>query len=251
MRLGGMGMAPELMVLDSEAEVAMAVARRLAATVAQMPTAVLGLATGGTPMPIYKALIALAAEKRLSFRMVRSFNLDEYVGLSASHPASFAHFMRENLFDHIDIDLARARVPNGVAADLGAEAASYERAIAEAGGIGLQILGIGANGHIGFNEPGSAFNSRTRVVDLAEATRQANSSYFPAGESVPGQALTMGIGTILNAREIVLAATGAHKAPAIAATLAGPITIDCPASALRLHARVTIICDRAAAAQLP
>lgn len=226
---------------------------RAAAFVADRVTSgrarVLGLATGATMVPFYAKLARTVQARRLSLSAIESFNLDEYVGVAPHLPASFHAYMRRNLLDHSDLGPARAHIPNGLAPDLAAEASRYEMAIARAGGIDLQLLGIGGNGHIGFNEPGSDFGSRTRVVELSEATRQANASAFPDG-AVPEQALTVGIATILEAREILLLATGAEKAEAIAAALTGTLSAACPASALRLHPRVTIICDDAAASLL-
>jgi glucosamine-6-phosphate deaminase len=210
---------------------------------------VLGLATGGTMVPFYADIVVAFRAGMISFSGVSSFNLDEYVGVAPRLPASFHAYMRRHLLDESDLDPARAHVPDGMAPDLAAEASRYEMAIARAGGIDLQVLGIGSNGHIGFNEPGSDFGSRTRVVALSEATRRANTASFPDG-AVPGQALSMGIGTILEAREILLLATGAEKAAAIAGAIEGPLSADCPASALRLHPRVRIICDQAAASLL-
>jgi glucosamine-6-phosphate deaminase len=209
--------------------------------------AVLGLATGATMVPVYAELVAFARADGLSFRDMSSFNLDEYVGVPPSAPASFHAYMQRHLLAHVDLAVSRTHIPDGMAVDLEVEAARYEGAIAGAFGIDLQLLGIGNNGHIGFNEPGSDFHSRTRVVTLSEQTRQANAEAFAPGEA-PERALTVGIATILEAREIVLLATGTEKAEAIAAALLGPISTDCPASALRQHPRVRIICDEAAAA---
>ncbi|MQT11797.1 glucosamine-6-phosphate deaminase [Segnochrobactrum spirostomi] len=214
------------------------------------PSSVLGLATGGTVEPLYAALITRHRAGGVSFAHASSFNLDEYVGLSPDHPASYRATMRRLLFDHVDIDAARTFLPHGAAADLDAEATAYEAAIRAAGGIDLQLLGIGSNGHIGFNEPGSPLASRTRVVALTEETRTANSRFFGPGETVPTEAITMGIATILEARRILMLATGTAKAEAIAAALHGPVGDACPASALQLHGAVTVLADRAAAARL-
>lgn len=241
-------MSPRVLVLDTAEDVARHVAGRFLDLLRR--PCVLGLATGDTTLPIYAGLVEAHRANGVSFRHATTFNLDEYAGLSRGHPASFARFMREALLSHVDIDPGRVHLLDGAAPDPTAEAERYERAIRAAGGIDLQLLGIGANGHIGFNEPGSALNSRTRCVTLEPSTRDANRHAFPGGERVPGQALTMGIGTILEAREIVLAATGAAKASAIACAVDGPVTPDCPASALQAHPAATIICDRAAAAGL-
>lgn len=210
---------------------------------------VLGLATGGTMIPFYADIAVAFRARMISFQGVTSFNLDEYAGVAPSSHASFHAYMRRHLLAHVDLDPARAHIPDGMAADLDAGASRYEIAIKRAGGIDLQVLGIGSNGHIGFNEPGSDFGSRTRVVPLSEQTRQDNAPDF-AGEPVPERALTMGIATILEAREILLLAVGTKKAEAIAAAIEGPLSTACPASALRLHPNVRIICDEAAASKL-
>lgn len=240
---------PQLEITRDAATATARAAEIVAARVASGAAAVLGLATGGTMVPVYAHLVAGVQARRLSFRGVTSFNLDEYVGVAPHLPASFHAYMRRHLLAGTDLAPDHAHIPDGMAADLAAEASRYEMAIARAGGIDLQLLGIGSNGHIGFNEPGSDFGSRTRVVALSEATRRANAAAFPDG-AVPEQALTMGIGTILQARDILLLATGVEKAGAIAAAIEGPLSIDCPASALRLHQRVRIICDAAAASEL-
>ncbi|WP_010138300.1 glucosamine-6-phosphate deaminase [Oceanicola sp. S124] len=239
---------PALVVLDSPEAVATAVAARLLRHLATEPRPVLGLATGRTPLAVYDRLAA-AHGTGTSFAAVQSFNLDEYVGLGASDPASFAHYMQRHFFDRVDIAAGQGRVPDGTG-DPATVARDYEAAIAKAGGIGLQLLGIGTNGHIGFNEPGSAFDSRTRLVTLAESTRQANAPDFPRGTEVPREAITMGIGTILEARQILLVATGAAKAEALHAAFHAAPDPDCPASALQLHPRVEVICDCAAGRRL-
>lgn len=239
-----------LIVLGTAAAAAAHVAQRIADAVSRDPATVLGLATGGTMLPVYALLAAARQRGDLSFSAATSFNLDEYVGLGLGHAASFAAFMAGALFGPVDFDPGRTHLPNGLAPDLMAEAARYEAAILAAGPIGLQLLGIGRNGHIGFNEPGTAFDSVTRVVRLSFSTRAANRPFFPVGEAVPEQALTMGIGTILRAREIVLLATGAAKAVAVAQAIAGPAGPHSPASALRHHGAATFVCDRAAASRL-
>lgn len=224
-------------------------AQRIIDLIRTKPDAVLGLATGGTMEPVYAKLIA-AHRDGLSFAQVTSFNLDEYLGLPASHPASYRATMQTLLFDHIDIDPTKTHLPNGMAADPAAEAAEYERKIAASGGIDLQLLGIGRNGHIGFNEPGSTATSRTRVVELTSSTIDANARFFAHGMTQPNQALTMGIGTIMEARSIAVLATGAAKAEALSRALAGPIDQACPASFLRKHSVVSWIADVEAAANL-
>ena len=241
---------PEPLILQDEAAVAEFVAALVAERLAAAPRLVLGLATGQTFLAVYERLVALYRSGMVSFAGATTFNLDEYARLPAEHPASYPAFMRRCLFHHVEIDPARAHLPDGMADDLKAEAARYEAAIAAAGGIGLQLLGIGENGHIGFNEPGASFSSRTRVVTLDASTRRANSRFFPEGEDVPERAVTMGIATILEAREIVLAATGSRKAAALKAALAGPVTPACPAAVLRRHPRVIVVCDNEAASEL-
>lgn len=231
-----------------------AVATRVAAIIRHYLTRtadpVLGWATGETFRPVYRQLIRDHRAGAVSFAQAVHFNLDEYVGLGPDHPAAFRTAMRTALFDHVDAAPEHIHLPNGSAPDLDEEAARYEALIKRAGGIGLQLLGIGRNGHIGFNEPGSSFEGRTRVVRLAASTREANRAAFPPGCPVPERAITMGIGTILEARSIVLVATGAAKAPALAAALNGPVSPACPASALRVHPAVRVLADREAAARL-
>jgi glucosamine-6-phosphate deaminase len=234
-------------VLDNADAVADHAAAHIVQRLTDEPDLVLGLPTGETPRGIYARLVEACRRGEVSFANAASFNLDEYLGLPPDHPASYHTYMREMLFRHIDIDPARAHLPDGLATDTTAEGLRYEQAIVEAGGIDLMVLGIGSNGHIGFNEPGSPFDSRTRPVRLTEATRAANRRSFPAGETVPKSAITMGIATILDAREILLVATGAAKAEALAAALHGPLSPQCPASALRRHSAVTVVCDGAAA----
>jgi glucosamine-6-phosphate deaminase len=239
-----------LVVCRTAADACRWAARRLAERIAAERRIVLGLATGNTQREVYEILVAQRREGHLSLAGVTSFNLDEYVGLPPDHPSSFAAYMNRFLFSSTDIDPARTHLPDGSAADLDAAAATYERRIAEAGGIDVQLLGIGRNGHIGFNEPGSPEDGRTRVVELTESTIAANTRDFPPGETPPGRAVTMGIGTILEAREILLLATGAEKAEAVARAFHGRIDRDSPASFLRLHPATTWVCDGDAAARL-
>lgn len=222
----------------------------LCETVAQNPTSVLGLATGSTMVPLYACVVARHQSGQVSFSRVTTFNLDEYVGLSADHPGSFRHYMDTTFFSKTDIDSANTNLPQGDAEDPQAEAGRYEARIAAAGGIDLQLLGIGQNGHIGFNEPSSNLGSRTRITTLTEGTRAANLSWFATGEDVPRCALTMGIATILDARRCLMLATGQSKAQAVAAMIEGPVCACCPASALQLHPHVTVILDSAAASGL-
>ncbi len=212
--------------------------------------AVLGLATGGTPLGLYRELIARYARGEISFAKVATFNLDEYVGVVPESPSSYHYYMLENLFKHIDIDLSLTHVPKTCGVDLQESAESFEHKIEQAGGIDLQILGIGADAHIGFNEIGSSLGSRTRVKTLTQRTLEDNARYFDSIDEVPQTALTMGIATILECQSILLLANGAGKARAIRDSVEGPITASVPASALQLHPRVTLAIDRPAASML-
>lgn len=220
------------------------------AAVTARPETVLGLATGGTMMPLYARLVAAHAAGAVRFSKVTTFNLDEYIGLSPDHPCSYHAYMRAALFDHVDIDLARTHLPRGNSADPVTESQRYEALIAACGGIDLQLLGIGQNGHIGFNEPTSSLGSRTRIKTLTVSTRAANAGYFDTAEDIPAHAITMGIRTILEARHCLMLATGVAKAPAVAAMVEGPVSAACPASALQMHPAVTIVLDRGAAQDL-
>lgn len=240
----------KLHVLHDAEAVARAGAALIADRIRQGQARVLGLATGRTPIRVYALLVEEFAAGRLSLNGITTFNLDEYMGLPQGHPSSYRTYMERHLFAGSDADRSRTHVPIGHDSDPATAARAYEAMIAAAGGIDLQLLGIGTNGHIGFNEPGSPFDSRTRVVPLAPSTRAANAGDFPEGETPPEEAITMGIGTILEAREILLLASGSAKADAVAAMLQGSIGPACPASALRLHPNVRVICDRDAAAAL-
>ena len=235
----------QFQVFPSPEAVAEAAASHIGGVVRTRPQTVLGLATGKTFVPIYEALVRLSGETGLSFAEASSFNLDEYVGLAPDHPASFRRYMEDNFFRHVDLPAERALLPEA-GGDAEAACLAYEAAIAARGGIDVQLLGIGRNGHIGFNEPGSAFDGRTQVARLTPSTIAANTSDFPAGELPPPEAITMGIGTILDAREIVLVATGAAKAEALTRAFVASPDRDCPASALQQHAHVTVFCDEAA-----
>lgn len=238
-----------IVVADYE-EMSYLAAARLAEQVRRKPNSVLGFATGETPVGMYRHLVAMARREGLDFSRVVIFNLDEYYGLDPRHPASYHHFMHRHLLDHVNIAIGNVHIPNGMTSDVITECQRYEEAIRYVGGIDLQVLGIGRNGHIGFNEPGTTFDSRTRLVTLAEETVRVNARFSPALAAIPRQAISMGIATILEAREILLLAAGAEKADAIAAAVLGPVTPRVPASALGLHPRVTFLLDRAAASQL-
>ena len=222
-------------------------AQFVANLVRRRPNCVLGLATGGTPLGMYTELIRTHREQDLDFSRVVSFNLDEYVGLSATHPQSYRYFMQQNFFDHINIDPRDTHVPDGRALDFEAYCEQYERLIAEEGGIDLQVLGIGSDGHIAFNEPGSSLGSRTRLKTLTEETIHDNARFFGGEQEVPHLAITMGVGTILESRQCLLLAAGKNKAKAIRETIEGPITAQVTASALQLHRDVIAILDEEAA----
>ena len=212
--------------------------------------AVLGCATGSTPIGLYQRLISRDDPEAPDFSKVTTFNLDEYVGLSPEHPQSYWHFMREHLFDHVGIDTDRIHIPDGMAADLDAACAGYERSIEEAGGIDLQILGIGSNAHLAFNEPGSSLGSRTRVQTLTAKTLADNARFFGEAEAPPHEAVTMGLGTIMDARKLLMLASGTGKAAAVRAALEGPVTAMCPASVLQMHPHAHILLDEDAASAL-
>lgn len=227
-----------------------AVSRRaasiIAAQVVAKPDCVLGLATGSTPIGAYRQLVRWYQQGDLSFQEVRSVNLDEYCGLAPTHDQSYRYFMQDNLFDHVDIVPENTNVPNGLAEDAGLECARYEQKVAALGYADLQLLGLGRNGHIGFNEPCAEFPVATHLVDLTESTIQANARFFASAGDVPRQALTMGIGTIMRARKILVVASGADKADAVAKMIQGPVTPEVPASILQLHPDVTVVGDEAA-----
>lgn len=240
-------MAEVVIVQDSSAASAL-VADEIVALLDRKADAVLGLATGSTPLGVYQALAARVADRDLS--QVRGFALDEYVGLDPAHPESYRSVITREVVEPLGLDPARVQVPNGADATIQHAGADYEAAIDAAGGIDLQILGIGTDGHIGFNEPGSSFASRTRVKTLTEQTREDNARFFDSIDQVPRHCITQGLGTILRARHLVLLAFGAGKAEAIARAIEGPVSAFMPASAVQLHEHVTVVVDEAAAAQL-
>jgi glucosamine-6-phosphate deaminase len=222
-------------------------ARFVADLVHKKPDCVLGMATGNTPLLLYQELIRLHREEGLDFSQVKTFNLDEYVGLGPAHPQSYRFFMNQNLFSRINIDQSHTHVPDGRALDFEAHCRLYEQKIKDAGGIDLQILGVGTDGHIAFNEPGSSLGSRTRLKTLASETVRDNARYFGSEDKVPRLAITMGIGTILESRRCLFLAFGPHKAAAVRDTVEGPITAQVTASALQLHREVIGLFDEAAA----
>ena len=222
----------------------------IASHVTLKPDCVLGLATGSTPIGMYKELVKACEQGELDFSQVKSVNLDEYVGLEPTHDQSYRYFMQDNLFNHIDVKPENTNVPDGLAADAEAECVRYDELVASLGYADIQLLGLGHNGHIGFNEPDTCFTAPTHVVDLTQSTIDANARFFASADDVPRQALTMGVGCIMNAKKVLLVANGEGKADAIYKMVCGPITPDCPASILQLHPDVTVVVDKAAAAKL-
>ena len=225
----------EVIIKDTYEEMSKAAAQEVASLLNMKPNAVLGMATGSTPLGLYKELVRMHREEGLDFSQVTTFNLDEYVGLPASHPQSYHYFMHEHFFQHINIPRQNIYIPSGNTKNYRAFCEWFEESIREAGGIDLQILGIGSDGHIAFNEPGSSFSSRTRLKTLARQTIDDNARFFADASDVPVYAITMGVGTILEARHLVMVANGSNKAWAIAAAIEGPVTSMVTASALQLH----------------
>ena len=240
----------QVFVYRNEAEVGKAAGMIVASEILKKPDCILGLATGSTPIPTYQEMIRMNKEGILDFSKVRSFNLDEYIGLSPDHVCSYRRFMNEQLFDHINIDKANTHVPCGIGADHEADAKAYDAAVEAAGGIDLQILGIGHDGHIGFNEPGDEFVSGTTIVTLTDMTIDANTRFFEKREDVPRQAITLGNRNIMAAKRIILLATGKGKAKAIAQAIKGNITPKMPASLLQVHPNVQFLLDEDAASEL-
>ena len=234
-------------IIQPTPEAATEIAARLVARLLkEKPDAVLGLATGSTPLLLYRSLV----EMRLDWSRVRTFNLDEYLGLAPDHPQSYHHFMWENLFRHVNVRPENVHIPDGLAQDVPGFCADYEARIRAVGGIDLQLLGIGSDGHIGFNEPSSSLASRTRIKTLTQRTRADNARFFASAEEVPSHVITMGIGTIMEARTNLLLAFGDKKAQAVAEAAEGPITAMNPASVLQLHPDARVCLDEAAATQL-
>ncbi|MEX1216108.1 glucosamine-6-phosphate deaminase [Saccharospirillum sp.] len=236
----------KIVILETPEHVAQYGAELISKQLASKPASVLGLATGSTPVALYNELIARCRTSEVSFSQATTFNLDEYLGLDAQHPQSYRYFMDKHLFNQVNIDPANTYVPNGTSADPIAECEAYELKLEKAGGVDLQLLGLGHNGHIGFNEPTSSLGSRTRIKTLTPETIKANQRFFSEGEFQPTLAITMGIGTIMESKQVVLLATGAAKSDAVVEMIEGPIAARCPASILQLHPKVTVILDRAA-----
>lgn len=228
-------------------ELSMQAAGIVAAQISRKKNTVLGLPTGQTPLGMYQELIKRFRKGEIDFSQVITFNLDEYYGLSPEHPQSYNYYMWQTFFNNINIKKENVFIPDGVTKDVQKECRYYESLIEKKGGIDLQFLGIGDNGHIGFNEPATALNSKTHLVNLSQATIEANSRFFNDIEEVPRKALTMGMGTIMKAKQIILLASGMKKAPAIAKTINGKVNTEVPASLLQLHRDVTIIVDKDAA----
>lgn len=240
----------EVVVKDTYEEISKLSAQKIASLIKDKPRAVIGLATGSTPLGTYKELIRLHKEEDLDFSQVVSFNLDEYVGLPEDNDQSYHYFMWENLFRHINIAPANVHIPDGNDEDIEQACEEYEMEIEDLGGIDVQLLGIGSNGHIAFNEPGSSLGSRTRIKTLDEKTLKDNARFFSSLDEVPQYCVTMGIGTILEARQLILLANGANKAEAIRAAVEGPISASVPASAIQLHPDVTVIVEKEASSKL-
>ena len=239
-----------IIVAETYEEMSRQAADVIAEHLATDPSCVLGLATGSTPIGLYAELVEDCKNGKISFADATTFNLDEYRGLDPQHDQSYRYFMQQNLFDHVDVDVARTHVPDGANPDADAACAAYEEAIAQAGGVDLQLLGLGHNGHIGFNEPCDSFPVDTHVVELTESTIQANSRLFDSVDEVPREAYTMGIGTIMRARKVLVVANGEGKAQIVRDAFFGPVTPQVPASVLQLHPDVTVIVDAEAGALL-
>ena len=232
-------------IYETKEELFKDLAKKYVNEITKNPKINLGLATGSTPVPLYEELIKDHKENKTSYKDVKTFNLDEYIGLPEGHEQSYRTFMNNIFFNHIDINLENTNIPSGSVKDLSMEAFRYDKLL-EKNQIDIQLLGIGTNAHIGFNEPGSKFDSNTIIVDLAQETRDANVRFFDNMDEVPTTAITMGIGSILKAKKIILVATGESKAEAIKNTIEGPITTDVPASILQAHENVEIYLDKGA-----
>ncbi|MFT4258173.1 glucosamine-6-phosphate deaminase [Microbacterium sp.] len=238
----------EVVIVESKEAAGVLVGEEIASLIRARADAVLGLATGSTPLPVYAALRAQLADVDVS--QVRGFALDEYVGLDPAHPESYRSVITREVVEPLGLDPARIHVPNGAEATIQHAGADYDAAIAAAGGVDLQLLGIGTDGHIGFNEPGSSFASRTRVKTLTQQTREDNARFFDSIDDVPRHCITQGLGTILEARHLVLLAFGEGKAQAVADAVEGPLSAMLPGSAIQLHPHATVVVDEAAASRL-
>ena len=242
--------AMEIIIQPTVAEAQQQAARLIRRQIQQKPDSVLGLATGSTPIGVYALLVAMHARGELDFSRVRTFNLDEYVGLAPKHAASYRQFMHEHLFGKVKIRAENIHFPDGLAQDIPAHCEVYEAAIRNVGGIDLQLLGIGRDGHIGFNEPSSSLASRTRIKTITQQTVADNARFFGGEDKVPRHVITMGVGTIMDAHTCLMLATGESKANVVAQMAEGAITADCPATILQMHPRCVVVTDEAAAAKL-
>lgn len=240
----------EVIIKSTYEEMSRAAAQKVARLLNTKPDAVLGMATGSTPLGLYQELVRMHREEGLDFSQVTTFNLDEYVGLRPDHPQSYHYFMHENFFQHVNVPKQHIYIPSGNTSNYRAFCSWYEQRIEECGGIDLQILGIGSDGHVAFNEPGSSLSSRTRLKTLAKQTIDDNARFFEQRADVPVYSITMGVGTILEADQLILLANGANKAEAVAKAVEGPVTSMVTASALQLHPSAKIYLDDEAASQL-
>ena len=237
----------KLIVVNNYEELSKVAAKEFSKIIKEKENAVLGLATGGSPVGMYKELIRMYEQKELNFSKITTVNLDEYIGLNLEHNQSYRYFMNNNLFNHINIDKSNTFVPNGLAEDLEAQCKEYDQKIAELGGIDIQLLGVGNNGHIAFNEPNNELSSGTHIISLTDNTIEANARFFDNIDDVPRKAITMGVGGIMKAKKIILIASGESKAEAIKGIFSGKITTANPATMLQMHRDVTVIVDEAAA----
>lgn len=240
----------EIVIKQNAEEIASIVGESIEHLVRSHAAPILGLATGSSPLPVYRELIRRHTENGLSFAHARAFLLDEYVGLPVGHPESYREVIRREFTGHVDLTDDHVQSPDGFSADIASAGARYDAAIRAAGGVDVQLLGIGTDGHIAFNEPGSSLASRTRLKTLTEQTRDDNARFFDSVDEVPYHVLTQGLGTILEARHLILVATGENKAEAVAAMVEGPLAAFCPGSVLQLHPRATVLVDEAAASRL-
>ena len=237
----------KLIVVNNYEELSKVAAKEFSKVIKEKENVVLGLATGGSPVGMYKELIKMYEKKELNFSKITTVNLDEYIGLNPEHNQSYRYFMNNNLFNHINIDKSNTFVPNGLAEDLEAQCKEYDQKISELGGIDIQLLGVGNNGHIAFNEPNSELSSGTHIISLTDNTIEANARFFDNIDDVPRKAITMGVGGIMKAKKIILIASGESKAEAIKGIFSGKITTANPATMLQMHRDVTVIVDEAAA----
>lgn len=237
----------KLIVVNNYEELSKVAAKEFSKIIKEKENAVLGLATGGSPVGMYKELIRMYEQKELNFSKITTVNLDEYIGLNPEHNQSYRYFMNNNLFNHINIDKSNTFVPNGLAEDLEAQCKEYDQKIVELGGIDIQLLGVGNNGHIAFNEPNNELSSGTHIISLTDNTIEANARFFDNIDDVPRKAITMGVGGIMKAKKIILIASGESKAEAIKGIFSGKITTANPATMLQMHRDVTVIVDEAAA----